>query len=105
MKAVDYHLYLSESRETETLPLGFLFLCPLVNLQAKPPTWFRLPDCVAYWSLHSSGAEALSAEEANHHGFPDIEVRMDLLVRSWDDGVYTGICQFQEAKGFDPSST
>ncbi|KAJ6565069.1 hypothetical protein B0H10DRAFT_1694412, partial [Mycena sp. CBHHK59/15] len=58
----------------------------------------------AYWSRDPSGAECLSAEEAKNEGFPDIEFRVWAVGGSWDAGVYTGIRQFHEAKGFDPYS-
>ncbi|KAF8214485.1 hypothetical protein K438DRAFT_880804 [Mycena galopus ATCC 62051] len=65
---------------------------------------FAIPDCIAYWSINPSGAERLSAEEARTLGLPDIESWMEVGVRYWDSSVYDGICQFQEAKGFDPYS-
>ncbi|KAJ7037216.1 hypothetical protein C8F04DRAFT_1331606 [Mycena alexandri] len=58
----------------------------------------------AYWSRDPSGAECLSAGEAKNEGFPDIDCCMWAVAGSWDAGVYTGIRQFHEAKGFDPYS-
>ncbi|KAF8168976.1 hypothetical protein K438DRAFT_1615618, partial [Mycena galopus ATCC 62051] len=94
--------YLSRSRDT--LPPGYLFLCPLADLQWELPTWFQLPDCPAYWSLDPSGTERLSAKAARNLGFPDLRFQMKAVGRFWNDGVYAGIRQFQEAKGFDPYS-
>ncbi|KAJ7315595.1 hypothetical protein DFH08DRAFT_1039801, partial [Mycena albidolilacea] len=82
-------------------PPGYLFLCPLTEIQTELP---GLPACTAYWSRDPSGAECLSAEEAKDEGFPDIDCCMWAVGGSWDAGVYTGIRQFHEAKGFDPYS-
>ncbi|KAJ7036908.1 hypothetical protein C8F04DRAFT_1093813 [Mycena alexandri] len=97
---VDYLLKLS--KRGEDLPQGYLFLCPLDDLQSDSLASFRTPDCPAYWSLDPSGVERLSAEEEKNHEFPEFEFTMNLRGRSWDDRVYTGIRQFHEAKGFDP---
>lgn len=37
-------------------------------------------------------------------GFPTIQFTTGMIVKSWDSSVYTGLCQFHEAKGFDPDS-
>ncbi|KAJ7279755.1 hypothetical protein C8J57DRAFT_1502395 [Mycena rebaudengoi] len=87
-----------------TLPAGYLFLCSLDEFQAEVPTWFRRPLCPAYWSLEPFGAHRLSAEESRRQGFPEIILRMEVFGRTWDKEVYTGIRQFQEMKGFDPSN-
>ncbi|KAJ7232863.1 hypothetical protein C8J57DRAFT_1480491, partial [Mycena rebaudengoi] len=87
-----------------TLPAGYLFLCSLDEFQAEVPTWFRRPLCPAYWSLEPFGAHRLSAEESRRQGFPEIILRMEVFGRTWDEEVYTGIRQFQEMKGFDPSN-
>ncbi|KAJ7601997.1 hypothetical protein B0H17DRAFT_969390, partial [Mycena rosella] len=57
-----------------------------------------------YWSLDPSGAEHLSREEAEQLGFPIFTIEMEVGGRSWDESVYIGICQFHQAKGFDPDS-
>ncbi|KAJ7605431.1 hypothetical protein DFH06DRAFT_258029 [Mycena polygramma] len=98
---VDY--WLEFSGPAHYPPLGYLFLCPLDNLQSAPAC-FRMPDCPAYWSLDPFGAEHLTADEARTLGFPDIQFRMKVWGRCWDHSVYTGIHQFQDAKGFDPYS-
>ncbi|KAJ6550202.1 hypothetical protein B0H19DRAFT_895048, partial [Mycena capillaripes] len=82
----------------------YLFLCPLAELQTEVPTCFRIPECAAYWSLDPSGVARLTAEEANIHGFPDFEFRMQVVGKSWESDVYTGIRRFYEAKNLDPHS-
>jgi hypothetical protein len=96
---IDYHLTLSGP--THNLFFGYLFLCPLAELQAEDPTCFRIPDCIAYWSLDPSGVGRLSDEAAADLGFPAIKLEMCLWGRKWDASVYNGICQFHKAKGFD----
>jgi hypothetical protein len=99
---IAYQLYLFGP--TYSLPSGYLFLCPLAELQAEDPICFRIPECIAYWSLDPSGVDRLSGEGAEDLGFPAIQVEMYAHVQSWDAGVYDGIHQFHEAKGFDSSS-
>ncbi|KAJ7822138.1 hypothetical protein B0H13DRAFT_2448403, partial [Mycena leptocephala] len=84
-------------------PPGYLFVCPEKDLQIGPSS-FRMPDCPAYWSLDPSGAERLSLEEATELGFPRIRLRTSVRADSWDADVYAAICQFYQAKGFDPDS-
>ncbi|KAJ6532617.1 hypothetical protein B0H19DRAFT_1039732 [Mycena capillaripes] len=88
----------------DNLPPGYFFLCPLAEIQTELPGHFRISACPAYWSRDPSGAERLSAEEARNEGFPDIEFCMWGWGRTWDDGVYTGVRQFHQARGFDPYS-
>ncbi|KAJ7486418.1 hypothetical protein B0H11DRAFT_1621890, partial [Mycena galericulata] len=84
-------------------PAGYLFVCPVDGFQTGPTT-FRWPGCPAYWSLDPSGAERLSADEAERLGFPSIKIATDVTVNSWDSSVYTGLRKFQQGKGFDPDS-
>ncbi|KAJ7233590.1 hypothetical protein B0H12DRAFT_1143574 [Mycena haematopus] len=102
MDRVDFRLRLVG--RTDMVWPGYLFLCPLADLQSELPATFRVPDCPAYWSLHPSGARRLSTEQARDLELPDIELRMAIGGRQWHDSVYAGIRQFQEAKGFDPCS-
>ncbi|KAF8214541.1 hypothetical protein K438DRAFT_881556 [Mycena galopus ATCC 62051] len=88
----------------ENLPPSYLLLCPMVEFETDLPGCFVIPDCTAYWSVDPSGAERLSAEEARTLGLPDIDSWMEVGVRYWDSSVYDRICQFHEAKGFDPYS-
>ncbi|KAF7337115.1 hypothetical protein MVEN_02149100 [Mycena venus] len=84
-------------------PKGFLFLCPAKDFQNGPST-FKWPEYPTYWSLDSSGIEPLSLEEAINLGFPSIILSLKVKARSWDAGVYNGLRQFHQAKGFDPDS-
>ncbi|KAJ7231552.1 hypothetical protein C8J57DRAFT_1730142 [Mycena rebaudengoi] len=98
---VQYSLWLSNGKD---IPRGYLFLCPLQDLQGNSPSEFRYPICPAYWSFDPSGARRLGSEQAEKLGFPSFTVRMFAVTRSWDDLVYTGIRDFHKAKGFDPYS-
>ncbi|KAJ7722577.1 hypothetical protein B0H14DRAFT_2642098 [Mycena olivaceomarginata] len=88
----------------DDLPPGYLFLCPLANLQTEFPTRFRTRTCAACWSLDPWGTEWLSTEEARNLGFPNIELSVEVWGRRWNSSIYAGIRQFQEAKGFDSYS-
>ncbi|KAJ7640238.1 hypothetical protein B0H17DRAFT_477043, partial [Mycena rosella] len=87
-----------------SIPPGYLFLCPLTDLQADSPSRFRLPECPAYWSLDPTGDERLSMEEAEQLGFPRFNIEIEVWGSSWDKHVYTGLRQFHQGKGFDPDS-
>jgi hypothetical protein len=76
----------------------------LADLQLEVPFALRIPECPAYWSLDPSGAECLNEEDARNHGFPDLDFKVRVGGRTWDDSVYDGIRQFQEARGLDPYS-
>ncbi|KAJ7095598.1 hypothetical protein C8R44DRAFT_813508 [Mycena epipterygia] len=95
---------LSFSDPSQTLPEGYLLLCPLEDLRANDATWLANPECAAYWSLDPSGSQRLSAEEASRLGFPSLELKMAVPMQSWDGSVYTALGRFHAAKGFDPNS-
>jgi hypothetical protein len=99
---IDYSLQLSGA--TDNLFFGYLFLCPLAELQAEDPTCFQIPAQPAYWSLDPSGVNRLSREVAEDLGFPAIQLQMWVGGKSWDTNVYDGTRRFHEAKGFDPYS-
>ncbi|KAJ6462839.1 hypothetical protein C8R45DRAFT_523687 [Mycena sanguinolenta] len=84
-------------------PEGFLFLCPKEDFRIGPSS-LRWPGCPAYWSLNPSGTDRLSLEDAMHLGFPSFELTAKAYGYSWDASVYEGLCQFHQAKGFDPYS-
>ncbi|KAF8214590.1 hypothetical protein K438DRAFT_2137860 [Mycena galopus ATCC 62051] len=77
--------------------------CPPADFQ----TWSSSlcwPDCPAYWSFDPQGAERLSMKDATQLGFPSIVLITEVRGYSWDKTVYVGLCQFHQAKGFDPDS-
>ncbi|KAJ7866115.1 hypothetical protein B0H13DRAFT_2352698 [Mycena leptocephala] len=43
-------------------------------------------------------------EDATALGFPSISLFTNVYGKSWDASVYAGLCQFHQAKGFDPDS-
>ncbi|KAJ7301240.1 hypothetical protein DFH08DRAFT_907160 [Mycena albidolilacea] len=81
-------------------PEGFLFICPPEDFRAGD--WLRWPDCPAYWTLDSSGASRLSAEDARILGFPIIHIETTMTGLSWDDAVYDKLRLFHQHRAFDP---
>ncbi|KAJ7472466.1 hypothetical protein FB451DRAFT_1398676 [Mycena latifolia] len=99
---ISYYLRLYDTGDS--IPSGYLFLCPLADLQSNNPSYFRHPECAAYWSLDPSGVERLGMEEAEQLEFPRIDFTMNVHTYSWEESVYAGIRQFHQGKGFDPDS-
>jgi hypothetical protein len=87
----------------EKSPEGYLFLCPILDLQPSPGS-FQWPECPAYWSLDPSGLERLSTEEASDLGFPSIEFTMWVHGCGCDESVYAGLRTFHKGKAFDPDT-
>ncbi|KAF7330666.1 hypothetical protein MSAN_02451900 [Mycena sanguinolenta] len=88
---------------TKNPPAGFLFLCPKEDFLTGSAS-FCWPACPAYWSLDPSGIDRLSSGDATQLGFPTLELTTEAMGDYWDDGVYEGLSQFHQAKGFDPYS-
>ncbi|KAJ7192161.1 hypothetical protein GGX14DRAFT_30251, partial [Mycena pura] len=99
---IHYEIKVSSGRDT--LPPGFLFLCPTTDLQMEDCTRRQHPDCPAYWSLDPAGVQRLSPEAAKELGFPDIELKVTVRGEYWDGSVFSDIRKFHQAKGFDPDS-
>jgi hypothetical protein len=95
------HFGIVISASIQDRPTGLLFLCPGKDFRngSSSVGW---PDWPAYWSLNPSGVDRLSTKEATWLGFPPLRLTTTLRGRSWDTGVYAGLRQFHEAKGFDP---
>ncbi|KAJ7611911.1 hypothetical protein DFH06DRAFT_1015662, partial [Mycena polygramma] len=89
------------SEATTEMPTGFLFLCPTEKNRPGQSS-FYWPGCPAYWSFDPSGVDHLTTEEADEHGFPEIQFSTQVWVESWDASVYAGLREFHQAKGFDP---
>ncbi|KAF7328406.1 hypothetical protein MVEN_02556300 [Mycena venus] len=81
--------------------IGYLFLCPLAELQSGLPNRMCLPSCPAYWSLEPSGAQPLSTDEAERLGFPTIDLIMEVQGMYLVGNLYTGLRQLYQGKGFD----
>ncbi|KAJ7509614.1 hypothetical protein B0H11DRAFT_1846685 [Mycena galericulata] len=91
-------------RLKEHLPDGYLFLCPLNDLQAPVDGFFQITDSQAYWSLDTSGIQELSVEEALSLGFPAPVLQVELFGVNLREYEYSALRQFHQAKGFDPDS-
>ncbi|KAJ7870544.1 hypothetical protein B0H13DRAFT_1724139, partial [Mycena leptocephala] len=85
-------------------PEGYLFLCPLANLQSEHGTFVRPTKSHIFWSLDPDGSERLSPEEASAHGFPSVNLNWVIFYKSLDDFAYTGLDEFHTGKGFNPNS-
>ncbi|KAJ7041853.1 hypothetical protein C8F04DRAFT_131485 [Mycena alexandri] len=101
--AENLHFTIETRPTTTTPPLGYLFLCPVKDLQIGSSA-FKWPACPAYWSLDPSGLERLSTEEATRLGFPSIHLTTMVVGYSWDTRVYAGLRRFHRAKGFEPDT-
>ncbi|KAJ7095581.1 hypothetical protein C8R44DRAFT_860239 [Mycena epipterygia] len=102
---IDYIEYqLSFSGPSENLPQGYLFLCPLEDLQDDVGNFLRNLDCVGYWSLNPAGSQRLSSEEASSLGFPPLNLETYVYSRSWTENFYTALSRFHAGKGFDANS-
>ncbi|KAJ7095594.1 hypothetical protein C8R44DRAFT_380689 [Mycena epipterygia] len=100
----DINYQLSFSSPSENLPEGYLFLCPLEDLQDDVGNFLRNLDCVGYWSLDPAGSQRLSSEEASSLGFPSLEFKRTIVMISWNEDVYAALSRFHAGKGFDPNS-
>ncbi|KAJ6592334.1 hypothetical protein B0H19DRAFT_906980, partial [Mycena capillaripes] len=87
----------------EDPPPGYLFVCPLTDLQCGP-SLFRWPDLAAYWSRDPFGAERLTSEAAGRLGFPEIKLTTRVCGASCDRRTYDGLRTFHRAKGFNPET-
>ncbi|KAJ6573598.1 hypothetical protein B0H10DRAFT_2105007 [Mycena sp. CBHHK59/15] len=102
MEGIQYSIHVSGT--LDGIPWGYLFLCPLEDLQTADGTQFQHPDLLAFWSLNPLGIEKLSTEEAENLGFPSLELTMEVHGISWSETIYSALRQFHQAKGFDPES-
>ncbi|KAJ6526353.1 hypothetical protein B0H19DRAFT_1084456 [Mycena capillaripes] len=94
--SIQYHLRLLGP--LDNLPPGYLFLCPLTEIQTELPGHVLIPACTAYWSRDPSGAERLSTEEAKNEGFPDIDCCMWAIGGSWDPASTPAFASFTKLK-------
>ncbi|KAJ7767293.1 hypothetical protein B0H16DRAFT_1521575 [Mycena metata] len=101
--AENIHFTIETQPTATTPPLGYLFLCPVKDLQIGSSA-FKWPACPAYWSLDPSGLERLSTEEATRLGFPSIHLTTMVVGYSWDARVYAGLRRFHRSKGFEPDT-
>ncbi|KAJ7870550.1 hypothetical protein B0H13DRAFT_2280594, partial [Mycena leptocephala] len=101
---VEYSVTLEFLPWDKIIPEGYLFLCPLANLQSEHGTFVRPTKSHIFWSLDPDGSERLSPEEASAHGFPSVNLNWVIFYKSLDDFAYTGLDEFHTGKGFNPNS-
>ncbi|KAJ7333962.1 hypothetical protein DFH08DRAFT_707729 [Mycena albidolilacea] len=90
---------LSTLDTVENPPAGYLFICPLKDIQCG-----IVDQPVYYLSLDPSGVEQLTKEEVEQLGFPFFQLEMGAMGKYWDGHIYEGLRQFHEGKRFDPYS-
>ncbi|KAF7374176.1 hypothetical protein MSAN_00299400 [Mycena sanguinolenta] len=100
LEHVVYTLTISPSRAKTK---GFLFLCPWEHFQTGTCS-VKWPEYPSYFSLNPLGIEPLTSEDAATLGFPSVRYSTRLEGKSWNATVYAGLCQFHQAKGFDPDT-
>ncbi|KAJ7442953.1 hypothetical protein B0H11DRAFT_2204353 [Mycena galericulata] len=81
---------------------GYLFVCLPEDFRLPGTSSFRWHDCPAYWSFDPTGAERLSTEAAIHLGFPPIQFRTRVKLKSWDDTVYGRTERIPQKSGIQP---
>ncbi|KAJ7716407.1 hypothetical protein B0H14DRAFT_3012889 [Mycena olivaceomarginata] len=101
---VEYSVTLEFLPLDKIIPEGYLFLCPLANLQSEHGTFVQPTKSHTYWSLDPDGSERLSPEEASAHGFPSVNLNWGIFYKSLDEFAYTGLDEFHTGKGFNPNS-
>ncbi|KAJ8080106.1 hypothetical protein PM082_016934 [Marasmius tenuissimus] len=90
-------------------PPYYLFVLPPPQLPDTTPdvvSWNRAPaGSLYYWSVDPDGNSRMS--EAHHMalGLPCFRNSADLFQVSWKAEIYDLVRQWQEAKGFDPTTT
>ncbi|KAJ7768282.1 hypothetical protein B0H16DRAFT_1882189 [Mycena metata] len=90
---------------SDDLPGAYLFLCPMNDLRSEDGSFIgERPECPAYWSFDPAGREQLSPDVVSAIGLPSLGWEREILCRSWDTHVYSGLSQFHAAKGFDPNT-
>ncbi|KAF8137785.1 hypothetical protein K438DRAFT_734274 [Mycena galopus ATCC 62051] len=98
VNGIDFTLHFPQS-----LPNGYLFLCPLEDFETSEGL-FQRTEAHAYWSPDPSGTPRLSLTESVNCGFPAPQLRIRVSVRSWASYLYHALPQFHLAKDFDPDS-
>ncbi|KAJ7040718.1 hypothetical protein C8F04DRAFT_1081884, partial [Mycena alexandri] len=88
----------------DNIPEAYLFLCPLEDLRSEDGSFIERPECPAYWSFDPAGREQLSPDTLSVIGLPTLGWEREILCRSWDNHIYSGLRQFHAAKRFDPNT-
>ncbi|KAJ6530177.1 hypothetical protein B0H19DRAFT_480780 [Mycena capillaripes] len=102
IETVIYFVDKDPSFNCPDIPSGYLFLCPLVNLQSDKAS--KSLEYAAYWSPDPSGATRMNAEQAETAGFPRLRWVVTVEYCRWEENVYAGLRTFHTGKGFDPDS-
>ncbi|KAL0565960.1 hypothetical protein V5O48_016058 [Marasmius crinis-equi] len=84
----------------------YLFILPLLPLSSAPDleSW-RRAQTFYYWSVDPDGASVMSEEQRISIGLPSYTSEFLSLCKRWPAEVYDFMRLWQEAKGFDPTTT
>ncbi|KAK7026070.1 hypothetical protein VNI00_015716 [Paramarasmius palmivorus] len=89
------------------LPSVYLFIySPPLSISERI-SWEKGHTQTHFWSLDKNGQSEMSEEECRRWGIPELGQSlhwhsMELL--SWPTDVYTALCKWQVARGFDPTT-
>ncbi|KAL0571206.1 hypothetical protein V5O48_010756 [Marasmius crinis-equi] len=84
----------------------YLFILPPSPLSSAPDleSW-RRERTLYYWSLDPDGASVMSEEQRISLGLPSYTIKFQSTDLYWPAEVYDFMRLWQEAKGFDPTTT
>ncbi|KAJ7477800.1 hypothetical protein B0H11DRAFT_2234478 [Mycena galericulata] len=71
----EYELSFSGPLDSDSEVEGYLFLCPLEDLQIDDGELIERPELPAHWSLAPSGAQGFSPKDASILGFPSLRFK------------------------------
>ncbi|ESK81648.1 hypothetical protein Moror_3243, partial [Moniliophthora roreri MCA 2997] len=81
----------------------YLFLHPFPKSISEFVSWRCQPY---FWSFDKTGQSKMSEEECERWGVPVLTCRIGRFwVRKWPTYVYTALREWQEARGFDPTTS
>uniref|UniRef100_A0A0W0GBV2 Uncharacterized protein n=1 Tax=Moniliophthora roreri TaxID=221103 RepID=A0A0W0GBV2_MONRR len=83
----------------------YLFLHPLPMTVSGLVSWIE--GRPYFWSFDETGQSRMSEEECDGWGLPMLmlSTRYNARLRSWPTYVYTGLRDWQKARGFDPATS
>uniref|UniRef100_A0A0W0FR36 Uncharacterized protein n=1 Tax=Moniliophthora roreri TaxID=221103 RepID=A0A0W0FR36_MONRR len=81
----------------------YLFIHPFPESISELVSWSHQPY---FWSFDKTGQSKMSEEECERRGVPVLTCRIGhFWVRKWPTYIYTTLREWQEARGFDPTTS
>ncbi|KAF9257166.1 hypothetical protein L218DRAFT_843579, partial [Marasmius fiardii PR-910] len=84
----------------------YLILNPIPELSDGSPdinTWMSGRN-LYYWSSDSDGESVMPENQCVSLGLPSFVPHVEYYTCTWNPGIYNLICEWQKAKGFDPTT-